>query len=510
MGTLLLSVSSIFVRLVGFLFRIYLSNTLGAEGMGVYTLILSLYGLCATVATSGIAGAVSKLAAEELARGKPQNGRRILGKAVALSLLISVMVGIVLLVFAEPLGVYILKEPRTVLSLRLLAPGMPLMSVSSCLRGYFIAQRKVGNPAVGQVAEQLFKMAFIMGMIGYWLPRGLEYGCALVVLGITLGEVVCFLVSLAGFLVQRRREYRSRPADITGVFRKILGFAVPVSAASYIRSALRLVEDVLILSGLKRFSGRDDVATGEYGMVKGMAMPLLVFPLSLLGSFVVTLTPEISRLHAMGDRRRLEYAVNTILRYTSIVGVFVVCIFLAFPGELSEIIYKDAQIGELLRMLSWLCPFMCMESVVVSILQGLGEQVSSMRYNIIDSVLRIVLVYALIPVNGVKGFMMMVIVSNLYTPLMNLYRLLKITHIRMKLADWVLKPGLCALVTWQVTRVLYNYLLAPRLALLPSTALGIAIAALLFSMILLLIGSISMRDVNWFLSRLRRPGKAAG
>ena len=71
LGTLILSASSIFVRLIGFVFRIYLSNTLGAEGIGLYSLIMSLYALCATIATSGISTAVSKLVAEQLAWGQP-------------------------------------------------------------------------------------------------------------------------------------------------------------------------------------------------------------------------------------------------------------------------------------------------------------------------------------------------------------------------------------------------------------------------------------------------------
>lgn len=508
MGTLILSASSIFVRMLGFVFRIYLSNTMGAQGMGVYTLILSLYGLCATVATSGIAGAVSKLVAEELVRGKPQNGLRILRRAVGISLLISCAVGVVMFVFAEPIGVYILKEPRTVLSLRLLAPGMPLMSVSSSLRGYFIARRKVGNPATGQVVEQFVKMAFIVGLMGYWLPKGLEYGCALVVLGITVGEVVCFLYSLGGFLWERTHERHRAKADIQGVTRKILGFAVPVSVSSYARSALRLLEDVLILSGLKKFSGKEDVATGEYGSIKGMVMPLLTFPLSLLSAFVVTLTPEISRLHTTGNKARLENTISTILRYTSIVGMFVMCVFMSFSGELGEIIYKDAQVGEMLRALSWLCPFMCVEMVTVSILQGLGEQVSSLRYSVTDSVLRIALVYVLIPYSGAKGFMLMVMISNLYTPLLNLYRLLKVTHIRLKLGDWVLKPGLAALVTGQMARLAYNYLLSPHMGMWQATIAGVALAVALFCVILFALGIVSPRDFKWIFSRLRRPGKA--
>ena len=212
---------------------------------------------------------------------------------MTLSLLISITVGLLVFLCSDFIAGTMLKDMRTALSLKLLAPGMPFLSVSACIRGYFIAERRMGNPASGQVVEQLCKMAFIMALLGIYLPRGLEYGCAVVVLGITLGEAICFVYSLGGFLLYRRQGNTGKPT-VNGVVKNILKIAVPISLSSYIRSALRLLEDVLILR-LKTFSGQDDVATGLYGMLKGMVMPLLIFPLNMLSAFVITLTPEISR-----------------------------------------------------------------------------------------------------------------------------------------------------------------------------------------------------------------------
>jgi stage V sporulation protein B len=330
-GALFLSASALFVRMIGFVFRIYLSQTMGPEGMGVHTLIMSMYGLCVTLATSGMATAVSTLSAEQLSLGRPENARRVLRRAAGLALGLSVTVCAAVLLFANPIGTRILKDARTVPALRVLAVGLPFLSVSACLRGYFISSRRVGNPAVGQVLEQLVKMAVILLLIGKAIPLGIETACLVVVLGMTAGEIVCFLYAFFGY-VQGRRKRRERVAPtITGVTGKILKIVAPLSVTSYVRSFLHLAEDVLILAGLKTFSGRDDVATGTYGMLKGMVMPLLVFPLMLLSSFVITLTPEISRLNATGNTRRLEQTVETILHYTCVAGVLIVAVFMTFP-----------------------------------------------------------------------------------------------------------------------------------------------------------------------------------
>ena len=508
MGTLILSASSIFVRMIGFVFRVWLSNTMGAEAIGVYMLIMSLYNVCATLATSGISGGVSKLAAAEFGAGKEANAKRILRRALTLSITLSTAVGVALFLFAEPIAAHLLRDARTTLSLRLLAPGLPMMSVSSCLRGYFIAKRKVINPACSQVFEQLVKMAFIMAVIGLWIPRGIEYACAVVILGITIGECVCLSVSVLGYLADKRRYTKRQRADIKGVTKSLLAFAIPVSVGSYVRSGLRLVEDVLIISGLRAFSGREDAATGTYGMLRGMAMPLLTFPLSLLSAFVVTLTPEISRMNELQNKERLERTISRILQFTSMIGIFIVCVFMSFSHELGMLIYKDPQVGEMLSALSWLCPFMCVEMVVVSILQGLGEQVSSLRYNVTDCLLRVAMVYVLVPRWGVTGFLWMVVVSNLYTSVLNLRRLVKITGISLRLGEWVMKPVLAAMATSQLFRMLCNLYLFQSLPMWAVLVFGSAVSGICYLLILFSVGSLTAGDFQWVLGRLKLPGKS--
>jgi stage V sporulation protein B len=375
------------------------------------------------------------------------------------------------------------------------------------LRGYFISSRRVGNPAVGQVLEQLVKMAIILLLIGKAIPLGIEMACLVVVLGMTAGEIVCFLYAFFGY-VQGRRKRKERVAPtITGVTGKILKIVAPLSVTSYIRSFLHLAEDVLILAGLKTFSGRDDVATGTYGMLKGMVMPLLVFPLMLLSSFVITLTPEISRMNATGNTRRLEQTVETILHYTCVAGVLIVAVFMTFPYEIGMAVYKNAEVGEMLKALSFLCPFMCIEMVSVGILTGLGQQVSSMRYAVMDSVCRIGMIYFLIPQKGVTGFMVMVAVSNLLTSLLNFIRLLRITKIRLRLNEWALKPALAAAAASQMVKMILNYADFSALPGWMSLAAGIGVVGVAYVAVLFSIGSIRMQDFRWILERLKTTTK---
>lgn len=506
LSTLILSASALFVRLIGFLFRVYLSNTMGAQGMGLYSLVMSVYALSITFATSGISTAVSKLAAEEMARGKTGNARRILSNSVEMSLLLSCVVAVILYVFAEPIAADILGDSRTTLSLKLLAPGLPFLSVCACLRGYFIACRRVAVPASAQVIEQLFKMGFIMATLSAALAKGMEEGCALVVLGITLGEGVCLLYTLAGYVMDRKKHSDGAKSQTRGYHLPILRFALPISVSHYIRSLLRLWEDVLIVSGLAAFGGDHDDATGTYGMLRGMVMPLLIFPLSLLSAFVITLTPEVSRLHALSERRRLESVIGKILQATSILGVLIVCLLISFSYEIGVVVYKDPRVGEMLRSMAFLCPFMCIETVVVSILQGMGEQTHSAVYSVGDCCLRVLMVWLLIPRWGVWGFVWMVVASNLFTSLLNLARLMKITRISLRVNDWIFKPLLASLAASQTWKALCNYSALRDIPMWQSLALGFLVISMVYGLVLISVGSVTRKDIVWILQRFRpRP-----
>ena len=509
-GALILGISSVFVRMIGFVFRVYLSNAIGPEGMGVYSLIMSVYGLAITLCTAGMGITVSRLVAEQLSGGAEANARQILRRAAGLAGFVGAMVAAALWGGADMIADRLLHEARAAMPLKILAVGLPFLSVSSCIRGYFVARRQVGNPATAQLLEQGIKMAFIVALLGRYLPRGIEAACTITVLGITIGEGGCFIYSALGYALSRSRAQERREPGISGVSGKILAAVAPIATASYTRAFLRLAEDVLIMAGLRAFSGgAGGAATSAYGILKGMVIPLLTFPLMLLSSFIITLTPEISRLKVSGRTRQMESGASQILQYTAMAGILVVAVFMTFSYEIGLGVYKSPQVGEILRQLSFLCPFMCLESVVVSILQGLGEQVSTMRYSLLDCALRIALISLLVPLHGTGGFMWMVIASNLFTSFLNIRRLLQITKIRFDFRLWILRPVLAALACSQAARLLGNCRFMQRLAFWPNLAASILAASVVYGILMLWLGCLERDTLHWLWEQLRQSQKVS-
>ena len=158
----ILTATALILRTLGIFFRIYMSNTIGAEGMGLYQLIFSVYVLAAAFASGGISTAVTRLCTDELACGSKKSTIKILRKALILTAVVSILSMLLVFFFADTISSLFLQDMRAAPALRILCPSLPFMGISSCLRGYFIARRKTGNPSAAQIFEQLVRIGTVM------------------------------------------------------------------------------------------------------------------------------------------------------------------------------------------------------------------------------------------------------------------------------------------------------------------------------------------------------------
>lgn len=491
---LILTAASFVSRVLGMVFRIYISGCIGAEGMGLYQLVFSLYTLASTFATSGIGIAVSRLVAEELAKHNMANARKILWVALGFTVLLGLAVTAVLYCNADWFGRSFLKDERTILSVRILAPSFPFIAVSTCIKSYYYAKRHVMKPAGSQILEQLTRMFVIFMVAGLWAPRGVHYACASAVLGITAGEVTSCLYCILLYYIEKKKKTNQKAGHVLLPIWKV---SVPIAFKSYINSGFHMMENVLIPSAFGRSGLSVSASMGMYGMLKGMVMPLLMFPTSIIQSFATVLMPEIAGANATGNTRRVNYAIARVLHFTMMLSILIVCVFMTFPYELGTLIYRSGEVGNMLRMLSFVSPFIYLEMVVVSLLNGIGQQAHSLLYSVIDSVVRISLIYFLIPILGLNGFLIVIIVSNLLTSLLNLRRLLKVTYIAFDIRNWVVKPVLCALVCGAAFHWLFN---AHILGLI------VCIVLLCIAYLLLLMASrcLTRDDIRWIRGLFKR------
>lgn len=132
-GALILTIANLTTRFIGFFYRVYMSNTIGAEGMGLYQLIMPIYMLAWSITSSGFTTTISKLTAQENARRQYGNMGRVLKQSLCMCLAISLIISVLLYSLSTPIALQVLKDERTLLSLKVLAFCVPFMSAGSCI-----------------------------------------------------------------------------------------------------------------------------------------------------------------------------------------------------------------------------------------------------------------------------------------------------------------------------------------------------------------------------------------
>ena len=336
------------LRTAGMSFQVYLSNRIGPEGIGLFQLIMSVYMLAITFSASGIRFAATRLVAEEM--GAENFAGAI--KAVKNCLLYAVVfstAGMAAVSFgAEYIGLHWLGDERTVLSVRLLAYSLPFIALSSVLSGYFIAVRKVVRTAVIQVTEQTVKIVITLLLLSLALPKGLEYDCAAIVAGSCIGEIISFLLLFLLYRLEKKREDKGGDAG-PRLVERMLHIALPVALSAYIVSSMNMVLQLLIPGQLKKSGSSGTAALSVYGLIQGMAMPVILFPSVILGSVSDLIVPELAQCRAGGRPKGLNYIISRVFKLGVLFCLCVMWIFLRYSGELGMAVYHSREAADYIK-----------------------------------------------------------------------------------------------------------------------------------------------------------------
>ena len=454
-GTLVLTVAGLLTRIIGFVYRIYLSNALGAEQLGIYQLIFPVYGICHTLYASGIQTAISKLVAETNGMHSQQrSSRRILLCGAILSFFLALGCSILLYLNADFIAAVFLKEAACAPSLRILSLVFPFCGITSCINGYSYGKSRSTLPAFTQVAEQLVRVGTVFFAAS--LSDHPAISCELAIWGVFAGELASNLISILTLLFQNHKEislhhsaeksfYRSETSGKT--FRALSGLAAPLTLNRLLLSLLHSFEAIMIPTLLRRSGLTQSEALSHYGILNGMALPFVYFASAITNALAVLLLPAISEQDSSNDRKRIALTTERSVSVTLLLGVFCNFLFLFFGDALGNTVFHNADAGGYIRILSCLCPFLYLTTTLSSILNGLGKTMTTFTTSLIGSVLRIALLYFLIPQSGMTGCFIALLLSQLVLCASELILVHYHTDFHLNVYRTLLLPALAAAMT---------------------------------------------------------------
>ncbi len=441
---LLLSAVSLFLRAIGVSFQAFLSTHLGAAGIGFHQLLLSVTAPAMTLATAGIHLATSRLVAEEMGKPEGASSGAILKRCFGYALTVSGAIGGLLLLVSELAASAWLGFPQGAPLLRRLAFSLPCVALTAAINGYFNAVRRVSRTAAVQLAEQGIRIGLTVWLLARTDP-GDTVAClsAVITASVAADLVACLCLALLCHRDQKRSR-EEQAGEGRELLPRLLAITLPVSLSSFLRSGLVALEHLLIPRGLRKSGLSAEGAMASYGVLTGMTLPILFFPASFLYAFTGLLIPELSELNA-GDKRKeiaalSDRVVGTVLLY----GVGCAGVLLAFSSELGIAIYHSEEAGRYLRTLAPLLPIMYLDTAVDSLLKGLGEQVYTMKVNILDAAVSVVAVWLLVPRMGLNGYLAVIIMSEIINFSFSFARLVAVTGCRRVLLRRMVTPLLAA------------------------------------------------------------------
>ena len=460
-----------------------MASAVGAEGMGLYSQVFSFYMLASAFASTGINTAVTRLVSEELALGRHGGIKTILKKCLAVTLLIAFMSVAVIYFGSDFIAANLIGDTRAAPSLRTLVISLPFMGVSSCLKGYFIARKKASPASSSSVIEQLARIGFIFFLVSRTAGKGISHSCRAVVLGDCLAEVLSCIFMYISYNVDKRKHLSNTnytKLDYS-VLKKLFHIAAPITSGRYLNSLLRTVENILVPKNLEKSGMTASDALSVFGVIKGMALPLIFFPATFLNAMSTLLIPEMSEAAVSGRTLKVKYTAEKCIHITLIAAFPLSIIFFYASAPLGNLFYKDAATGDIIRLLAPLIPLMYIDSVCDGLLKGLDQQFSLFRNSLLDSLGRIILITVFLKRYGIYGFIGIMYLSNAFTCLLNFFRLKRIAKAEIPWFSWVIAPSLFAVLIGTTVYLLLSPLALPDLAFsviyVPVTALLYLLAA---------------------------------
>ena len=407
-------------------FSLYVSNKIGSEAVGTFGLVMSVYMFAVTIATSGIGLACTCIVSEQFANNNFVNGLKAVKSCVLFAFLLGLSCSFLVLICSNMISEIWLKSVISSKPIFLISIGLPFISVSSVINGYFSAVRKAYKSAIAQGFELFIKIVATIILLNFYAYTNVESVCICLILADVISEI-CSCILL--FVLYKKESFKYTKRAITGITfkRKIFKIAFPVSVTSCIRSGLSTLKQFIIPTRLMLFGLTYNMALSEYGKINGMTMAILTFPTVFISSFSNLLIPEFTSLAAKDYKKRILEVCKKVFFATSLFSIILFFIFYFFSNKISFLIFKNFECAKHIKTLSPIILFIYTDNVLDSILKGLNKQFSVMTCNIIDLILTISILYFSLPVLGLTGYLLAIMVSEIFNFSVSYYQLYKAT-----------------------------------------------------------------------------------
>lgn len=420
LGTVILTLTGFLSRFIGFFYRIFLSRVFGEEGIGLYQLIFPVYALCISFSISGIETALSRTVARKQALGKPDEAKEVLLSGLTVAFFLSLFCTFFIQKNSFFIADRLLHDSRCKNMLIILSYAFPFCAIHSCICGYYYGLKETKIPAISQLIEQSTRILSVYIFFFFLIRKGHTVSISIAVSGLVIGELfsTAYAAQIFNYFPCTLTTITNLCKNFPRHLRELLSLSIPLTANRVLINLLQSIEAISIPVQLRRFQYSASESLRIYGVLNGMALPCILFPTAVTSSLSIMLMPAVAEIQAAQDPSSLLRIIKKVSRFCFSLGLFSCLCFLLFGHLLGNILFHSDSAGNFIVTLSWICPFLYVNSSFLSIINGLGKTGWTFLINTFGLSVRILSVFYIIPLFGIQGYLWGLLSSQLLVSLL--------------------------------------------------------------------------------------------
>lgn len=434
-NSFLLIASNITTGILGFIFSIYLSKVLGAEGMGLYNLVMPIYNLFICLMTAGIVASISKITAVYNQKGEHQNIVKTIRIVSLFNISWAFLIGIIVFLSAPVIGKYGVNDIRTISAIKVICPAMVCIAISNILKGYFYGTSKITVPAIIDIFEKAMRILTVSLLIFLTKAQTLESMVTLATVSLCIGEFqsLFFLYIYYKYSIKKMPLSKERTESRVQLLFDVIVIALPLCLNGFLTNILGTLSTLIVPRRLLTAGFNYSTALSMIGKYTGMALSVIMIPLIIVTTINTLLIPDLSQSLVLGKQYEASVRIKKVLKVAFLLGIATSIICNVIPNSLGEMFYSRSDLGQYIRFASLTSPIFFPAITMFGILNGLNRQGIILRNSLIEAIIELICLFIFtgIPSINIFGYSITMLIACTIGFILNLHEVKK--HINLNL-----------------------------------------------------------------------------
>lgn len=405
-GTLILTLTGIATKLLGFYNRIFLTRLIGVKELGIYQLIFPIYMLAFSFCCQGIATSLTKQVSYYIGRKRKKDTKNIFKLALFSSFLLSIITFFIVNFFSYQISKYLLKNTDCHELLQIISLAIPFISVKGCINSYFVGMDMPQYQGMSHFIEQIIRIGSTYILSCLWVSDTITAKVA--VIAVVTGEISVSLLSVYWYhryTKKCNKHPKHEKSKISSeLIRHFFKDAVPITSTGLMLTIFSSLESIILPSMLFKYYLSSDTALEIYGIITGIVIPFLLLPSTITTSLSTMLLPAVSYANAQQSTLKIKKTIQYSVTFCFVLGLATCAGYLLLGKWICIFAFKSETAGAFLEKMCYLCPLIYISGNMSAILNGLDKAFLNLMFNVSSIAIRIIFTFTLVPHFGIKAY----------------------------------------------------------------------------------------------------------